>query len=86
MENQSVLFGPGSEDLGVSLASVDSILQLLPVIPTPHSLLGVDGLRNLWQSAAGRPAPMLWPVHAENRKGKLDHPQQQRDCYWQDRG
>jgi purine-binding chemotaxis protein CheW len=47
MDNQVVVFGLGSEDFGVSISSVESIIKMQPITKMPHSPLFVEGVTNL---------------------------------------
>ncbi len=47
MDNQIVVFELGSEQFGVSIASVESIIKLQPVTRMPHAPEFVEGVTNL---------------------------------------
>jgi len=47
MDNQVVVFGLGSEDFGVNISSVESIIKMQPITKMPHSPLFVEGVTNL---------------------------------------
>ena len=47
MDNQVVVFGLGSEDFGVNISSVESIIKMQPITKMPHSPLCVEGVTNL---------------------------------------
>jgi len=47
MENQIVVFELSSEDFGVNIASVESIIKMQPVTKMPHAPGFVEGVTNL---------------------------------------
>jgi purine-binding chemotaxis protein CheW len=47
MENQIVVFEIGSEDFGVEISSVESIIKMQPVTRLPHTPEFVEGVTNL---------------------------------------
>ena len=47
MENQVVVFELGSEDFGVSISSVESIIKMQAITKMPHSPSFVEGVTNL---------------------------------------
>jgi purine-binding chemotaxis protein CheW len=47
MDNQVVVFGLGSEDFGVSISSVESIIKMQAITKMPHAPVFVEGVTNL---------------------------------------
>lgn len=47
MENQIVVFEVGSEQFGVGIASVESIIKMQPITQLPHVSSFVEGVTNL---------------------------------------
>lgn len=47
MENQIVVFEVGSEQFGVQIASVESIIKMQPITQLPHVSSFVEGVTNL---------------------------------------
>ena len=47
MDNQIVVFELGSEDFGVDIAVVESIIKMQPITRMPHSPTFVEGVTNL---------------------------------------
>ena len=47
MDNQVVVFRLGSEDFGVSISSVESIIKMQPITKMPHAPAFVEGVTNL---------------------------------------
>ena len=47
MENQIVVFEVGSEQFGVEIASVESIIKIQPITQLPHVSSFVEGVTNL---------------------------------------
>ena len=47
MENQIVVFEVGSEQFGVGIASVESIIKMQPITQLPHVSNFVEGVTNL---------------------------------------
>ncbi len=47
MDNQVVVFRLGSEDFGVSISTVESIIKMQPITKMPHAPMFVEGVTNL---------------------------------------
>jgi purine-binding chemotaxis protein CheW len=55
MDEQIVVFALGAEYFGVDIASVQSIIKMQPITPTPHAPAFVEGITNL----RGRVLPVI---------------------------
>ncbi len=47
MDQQVVVFRLGTEDFGVSISSVESIIKMQPITKMPHAPAFVEGVTNL---------------------------------------